>query len=61
MSLHRGDGLATLTFGIQTTGKAQKEGQIFNLYKLMRVSFEDIGGLSQYIGALKEMVPTTLS
>ena len=34
---HQGDGLATLTSGIQTAEPAQKEVQIFNLYGLMRV------------------------
>ncbi|KAK6930581.1 AAA ATPase, AAA+ lid domain [Dillenia turbinata] len=54
---HQGDSLATLTTGIQTAGPSSKGGaDIQPLQVDESVSFEDIGGLSEYIDALKEMV-----
>ncbi|KAL5539523.1 hypothetical protein UlMin_045178 [Ulmus minor] len=54
---HQADGLAALTSGIQTAGPSSKGGaDIQPLQVDESVSFEDIGGLSQYIDALKEMV-----
>ncbi|XP_068474069.1 ATPase family AAA domain-containing protein At1g05910 isoform X1 [Phaseolus vulgaris] len=54
---HQGDALATLTSGIQTAGPSSKGGaDIQPLQVDDSVSFEDIGGLSEYIDALKEMV-----
>uniref|UniRef100_A0A2P2KL71 Uncharacterized protein MANES_04G042700 n=1 Tax=Rhizophora mucronata TaxID=61149 RepID=A0A2P2KL71_RHIMU len=55
--VHQGDGLATLTSGIQTAGPSSKGGaDIQPLQVDANVSFDDIGGLSEYIDALKEMV-----
>ncbi|XP_059444703.1 ATPase family AAA domain-containing protein At1g05910 isoform X1 [Corylus avellana] len=54
---HQGDTFATLTSGIQTAGPSSKGGaDIQPLQVDESVSFDDIGGLSQYIDALKEMV-----
>ncbi|XP_044499332.1 ATPase family AAA domain-containing protein At1g05910 isoform X2 [Mangifera indica] len=54
---HQGDALATLTSGIQTAGPSSKGGaDIQPLQVDESVSFDDIGGLSEYINALKEMV-----
>lgn len=54
---HQSDGLATLTSGIQTAGPSSKGGaDIQPLQVDESVSFDDIGGLSEYIDALKEMV-----
>ncbi|KAK6914572.1 AAA ATPase, AAA+ lid domain [Dillenia turbinata] len=54
---HQGDSLATLTTGVQTAGPSSKGGaDIQPLQVDESVSFEDIGGLSEYIDALKEMV-----
>ncbi|XP_061374698.1 ATPase family AAA domain-containing protein At1g05910-like, partial [Gastrolobium bilobum] len=54
---HQGDALVTLTSGIQTAGPSSKGGaDIQPLQVDDNVSFEDIGGLSEYIDALKEMV-----
>ncbi|KAL2328853.1 hypothetical protein Fmac_022280 [Flemingia macrophylla] len=54
---HQGDALASLTSGIQTAGPSSKGGaDIQPLQVDDSVSFEDIGGLSEYIDALKEMV-----
>ena len=54
---HQSDALATLTTGIQTAGPSSKGGaDIQPLQVDDSVSFEDIGGLSGYIDALKEMV-----
>ncbi|PON38472.1 Spastin [Trema orientale] len=54
---HQGDSLATLTSGIQTAGPSSKGGaDIQPLQVDESVSFDDIGGLSEYIDALKEMV-----
>ncbi|XP_050373104.1 ATPase family AAA domain-containing protein At1g05910 [Argentina anserina] len=54
---HQGDAFATMTSGIQTAGPSSKGGaDIQPLHVDDSVSFEDIGGLSEYIDALKEMV-----
>ncbi|CAL0329184.1 unnamed protein product [Lupinus luteus] len=54
---HQGDSLATLTSGIQTAGPSSKGGaDIQPLQVDDSVSFSDIGGLSEYVDALKEMV-----
>ncbi|XP_040993083.1 ATPase family AAA domain-containing protein At1g05910 [Juglans microcarpa x Juglans regia] len=54
---HQGDAFATLSSGIQTAGPSSKGGaDIQPLQVDESVSFEDIGGLSGYIDALKEMV-----
>ncbi|KAF7805356.1 ATPase family AAA domain-containing protein [Senna tora] len=54
---HQGDALATLTSGVQTAGPSSKGGaDIQPLQVDDNVSFDDIGGLSEYIDALKEMV-----
>ncbi|KDO47316.1 hypothetical protein CISIN_1g000973mg [Citrus sinensis] len=54
---HQGDTLAALTSGIQTAGPSSKGGaDIQPLQVDESVSFDDIGGLSEYIDALKEMV-----
>ncbi|XP_019413436.1 PREDICTED: ATPase family AAA domain-containing protein At1g05910 [Lupinus angustifolius] len=54
---HQGDSLTTLTSGIQTAGPSSKGGaDIQPLQVDDSVSFSDIGGLSEYVDALKEMV-----
>ncbi|KAJ6690982.1 AAA DOMAIN-CONTAINING [Salix koriyanagi] len=54
---HQGDALASLTSGVQTAGPSSKGGaDIQPLQVDESVSFDDIGGLSGYIDALKEMV-----
>ncbi|WCJ41376.1 ATPase family AAA domain-containing protein At1g05910 [Euphorbia peplus] len=54
---HQGDTVAALTSGIQTAGPSSKGGaDIQPLQVDDSVSFDEIGGLSQYIDALKEMV-----
>ncbi|PKA54759.1 ATPase family AAA domain-containing protein [Apostasia shenzhenica] len=54
---HQGDNLASLTSGVQTAGPSSKGGaDIQPLQVDESVSFNDIGGLSEYIDALKEMV-----
>ncbi|XP_065865553.1 ATPase family AAA domain-containing protein At1g05910 isoform X2 [Euphorbia lathyris] len=54
---HQGDTVATLTSGIQTAGPSSKGGaDIQPLQVDDSVSFDEIGGLSGYIDALKEMV-----
>ncbi|GKU91219.1 hypothetical protein SLEP1_g5119 [Rubroshorea leprosula] len=54
---HQSDAFATLTSGIQTAGPSSKGGaDIQPLQVDETVSFDDIGGLSEYIDALKEMV-----
>ena len=54
---HQGDALASLTSGVQTAGPSSKGGaDIQPLQVDETVSFDDIGGLSGYIDALKEMV-----
>ncbi|KAK4794117.1 hypothetical protein SAY86_012111 [Trapa natans] len=54
---HQADGFATLSSGIQTAGPSSKGGaDIQPLQVDDNISFDDIGGLSEYIDALKEMV-----
>ncbi|KAI4372733.1 hypothetical protein MLD38_010932 [Melastoma candidum] len=54
---HQTDALAAFTSGIQTAGPSSKGGgDIQPLQVDESVSFDDIGGLSEYIDALKEMV-----
>ncbi|XP_021656830.2 ATPase family AAA domain-containing protein At1g05910 isoform X2 [Hevea brasiliensis] len=54
---HQGDTIATLSSGIQTAGPSSKGGaDIQPLQVDESVSFDEIGGLSEYIDALKEMV-----
>ncbi|XP_039012807.1 ATPase family AAA domain-containing protein At1g05910-like isoform X2 [Hibiscus syriacus] len=54
---HQSDVFATLTSGIQTAGPSSKGGaDIQPLQVDESVSFDEIGGLSEYIDALKEMV-----
>ncbi|KAM7255273.1 hypothetical protein ACFE04_020514 [Oxalis oulophora] len=54
---HQSDGLANLTPGIQTAGPSSKGGADIQPLQIDEsVSFNDIGGLSEYIDALKEMV-----
>lgn len=54
---HQGDNIASLTTGVQTAGPSSKGGaDIQPLQVDESVSFDDIGGLSEYIDALKEMV-----
>ncbi|KAK9288139.1 hypothetical protein L1049_016587 [Liquidambar formosana] len=54
---HQSDAFTTLTSGIQTAGPSSKGGADIQPVQVDEsVSFDDIGGLSQYIDALKEMV-----
>ncbi|GMH28565.1 hypothetical protein Nepgr_030408 [Nepenthes gracilis] len=54
---HQADTYSSLTSGIQTAGPSSKGGaDIQPLQVDESVSFNDIGGLSEYIDALKEMV-----
>ncbi|XP_020533129.2 ATPase family AAA domain-containing protein At1g05910 isoform X2 [Jatropha curcas] len=54
---HQGDAITTLTSGIQTAGPSSKGGaDIQPLQVDESVSFDEIGGLAEYIDALKEMV-----
>ncbi|KAI4370401.1 hypothetical protein MLD38_018756 [Melastoma candidum] len=54
---HQTDAPAAFTSGIQTAGPSSKGGaDIQPLQVDESVSFDDIGGLSEYIDALKEMV-----
>ncbi|XP_057498909.1 ATPase family AAA domain-containing protein At1g05910-like [Actinidia eriantha] len=54
---HQSDALVNLTSGVQTAGPSSKGGaDIQPLQVDESVSFDDIGGLSDYIDALKEMV-----
>ncbi|KAI8003822.1 ATPase family AAA domain-containing protein [Camellia lanceoleosa] len=54
---HQSDALVNLSSGIQTAGPSSKGGaDIQPLQVDESVSFDDIGGLSEYIDALKEMV-----
>lgn len=54
---HQNDAFATLTSGVQTAGPSSKGGaDIQPLQVDESVSFDDIGGLSEYVDALKEMV-----
>ncbi|XP_051138999.1 ATPase family AAA domain-containing protein At1g05910 isoform X3 [Andrographis paniculata] len=54
---HQNDVLSHLTSGIQTAGPSSKGGADIQPVQIDEtVSFDDIGGLSEYIDALKEMV-----
>ncbi|XVF29263.1 hypothetical protein REPUB_Repub15cG0106000 [Reevesia pubescens] len=54
---NQSDAFSTLTSGIQTAGPSSKGGaDIQPLQVDESVSFDEIGGLSEYINALKEMV-----
>ncbi|XP_068647706.1 ATPase family AAA domain-containing protein At1g05910-like [Aristolochia californica] len=54
---HQGDSFASPTTGVQTAGPSSKGGADIQPVQVDEsVSFEDIGGLSEYIDALKEMV-----
>ncbi|KAH7835155.1 hypothetical protein Vadar_023398 [Vaccinium darrowii] len=54
---HQSDSLINLTSGVQTAGPSSKGGaDIQPLQVDESVSFNEIGGLSEYIDALKEMV-----
>ncbi|KAL0360102.1 UNVERIFIED_CONTAM: ATPase family AAA domain-containing protein [Sesamum radiatum] len=54
---HQNDALSNLTSGIQTAGPSSKGGADIQPVQIDEtVSFDDIGGLSEYIDALKEMV-----
>ncbi|CAI0541139.1 unnamed protein product [Linum tenue] len=54
---HQGESLGGLSSGVQTAGPSSKGGADIQPLQLDEsVSFEDIGGLSEYIDALKEMV-----
>ncbi|KAK9672262.1 hypothetical protein RND81_12G087600 [Saponaria officinalis] len=55
--VHQSDTLNSLTSGVQTAGPSSKGGaDIQPLQVDDSISFDDIGGLSEYIDALKEMV-----
>ncbi|KAG8378409.1 hypothetical protein BUALT_Bualt08G0134400 [Buddleja alternifolia] len=54
---HQNDTLSTMTSGIQIAGPSSKGGADIQPVQIDEsVSFDDIGGLSEYIDALKEMV-----
>ncbi|KAF2558308.1 hypothetical protein F2Q68_00012965 [Brassica cretica] len=54
---HQSDGLTALTSGAQTAGPSSKGGaDIQPLQINENINFDDIGGLSEYINDLKEMV-----
>ncbi|XP_057793420.1 ATPase family AAA domain-containing protein At1g05910-like isoform X2 [Salvia miltiorrhiza] len=54
---HQNDTLSNLSSGIQTAGPSSKGGADIQPVQIDEtVSFDDIGGLSEYIDALKEMV-----
>ncbi|KAF3585173.1 hypothetical protein F2Q69_00025961 [Brassica cretica] len=54
---HQSDGLTALTSGVQTAGPSSKGGaDIQPLQINENINFDDIGGLSEYINDLKEMV-----
>ncbi|XP_042036816.1 ATPase family AAA domain-containing protein At1g05910-like [Salvia splendens] len=54
---HQNDALSNLSSGIQTAGPSSKGGADIQPIQIDgSVSFDDIGGLSGYIDALKEMV-----
>lgn len=54
---HQSEAFTNLTSGIQTAGPSSKGGaDIQPLQVDETISFDDIGGLSEYIDALKEMV-----
>ncbi|GFP81365.1 ATPase family aaa domain-containing protein at1g05910 [Phtheirospermum japonicum] len=55
--VHQNDTLSNLTSGVQTAGPSSKGGADIQPVQIDEtVSFDDIGGLSEYIDALKEMV-----
>ncbi|KAE8702970.1 ATPase family AAA domain-containing protein [Hibiscus syriacus] len=54
---NQSDAFATLTSGIQTAGPSSKGGADIQPLQIDEsVSFDEIGGLSEYVDALKEMV-----
>ncbi|CAA0170367.1 unnamed protein product [Arabidopsis thaliana] len=54
---HQSDGLAALTSGVQTAGPSSKGGADIQPLQINEdINFDDIGGLSEYINDLKEMV-----
>ncbi|KAL3845615.1 hypothetical protein ACJIZ3_003018 [Penstemon smallii] len=54
---HQNDTVSNLTSGVQTAGPSSKGGADIQPVQIDEsVSFDDIGGLSEYIDALKEMV-----
>ncbi|KAH6834107.1 cell division cycle protein 48-related / CDC48-like protein [Perilla frutescens var. hirtella] len=54
---HQNDTLSNFTSGIQTAGPSSKGGADIQPVQIDEtVSFDDIGGLSEYIDSLKEMV-----
>lgn len=54
---HQSDAFANSTAGIQTAGPSSKGGADIQPLQIDEsVSFDDIGGLSEYVDALKEMV-----
>ncbi|PSS35865.1 ATPase family AAA domain-containing protein [Actinidia chinensis var. chinensis] len=54
---HQSDAFVNLTSGVQTAGPSSKGGADIQPLQIDEsVSFDDIGGLSEYIDALKEMV-----
>lgn len=54
---HQNDAITNLTSGIQTAGPSSKGGADIQPLQIDEsISFDDIGGLSEYIDALKEMV-----
>ncbi|QHN94900.1 ATPase family AAA domain-containing protein At1g05910 [Arachis ipaensis] len=55
--VHEGDAFSTSVTGVQTAGPSSKGGaDIQPLQAVDSASFDDIGGLSKYIDALKEMI-----
>ncbi|KAG2260275.1 hypothetical protein Bca52824_079569 [Brassica carinata] len=54
---HQSDGLTALTSGVQTAGPSSKGGADIQPLQINEdINFDDIGGLSEYINDLKEMV-----
>ncbi|KAJ4867823.1 ATPase family AAA domain-containing protein [Raphanus sativus] len=54
---HQSDGLTALTSGVQTAGPSSKGGADIQPLQINdNINFDDIGGLSEYINDLKEMV-----
>ncbi|XP_078447177.1 cell division cycle protein 48-related / CDC48-like protein [Wolffia australiana] len=54
---HHGDAVSALNAGVQTAGPSSKGGADIQPIQVDEsISFDDIGGLSEYINALKEMV-----
>ncbi|CAM8889457.1 unnamed protein product [Rhodiola kirilowii] len=53
---HQNDAFSSLTSGVQTAGPSSKGGADIQPLQIDEsISFDDIGGLSEYIDALKEM------